>query len=227
LNLLSVHIPDNERVLTIEDSAELRIDKPNVARLETRPPNLEGAGEVTTRDLLRNALRMRPDRIIIGECRQSEAFDMLQAMNTGHDGSLTTIHANTPRDALGRLQLLVGLAGCELSPEQIDRHIASAIQLVVQVARLPGGCRKVIKISEVVGIKNGQIALQDVFEFMQQGIDEKGVAIGRFVATGAIPLVLKRLREFGVPIDERMFVSGASPKASGVERVGNPAENVQ
>src|SRR5437773_3126795 len=152
-NALSAFIPHEERIATIEDAAELRLQQPHLARMETRPANIEGVGEVTTRDLVRNALRMRPDRIIIGECRGSEALDMLQAMNTGHDGSLTTVHANETRDALGRLEMMVGMAGFDLPIWIIRRQIASAIQVVVQVARLPGGSRRLVKISEITGME--------------------------------------------------------------------------
>src|SRR5207244_1074408 len=153
LNALSCFIPHNERVATIEDAAELQLQQPHLARMETRPANIEGVGEVTTRDLVRNALRMRPDRIIIGECRGPEALDMLQAMNTGHDGSLTTVHANDTRDALGRLEMMVGMAGFDMPMWIIRRQIASAIQIVVQVARLTGGVRKIVKISEITGME--------------------------------------------------------------------------
>ena len=158
LNALSVFIPNDERVVTIEDAAELRLQQPHVVRMETRPPNIEGTGEVTTRDLVRNALRMRPDRIIIGECRGPEALDMLQAMNTGHDGSLTTVHANDTRDAMSRLEMMVGMAGFDMPIWIIRRQIASAIHIVVQAARLTGGLRKIIKISEITGIEDDVIA---------------------------------------------------------------------
>ncbi len=169
LNALSCYIPDTERVATIEDAAELQLQQPHLARMETRPPNIEGSGEVTTRDLVRNALRMRPDRIIIGECRGPEALDMLQAMNTGHDGSLTTIHANDTRDALGRLEMMVGMAGFDMPMWIIRRQIASAIQIVVQVARLTGGVRKIIKISEITGMEGEIMSMHDVFGYKQTG----------------------------------------------------------
>ncbi len=180
LNALSAFIPDDERVATIEDAAELRLQQPHVVRMETRPANIEGEGEVTTRDLVRNALRMRPDRIIIGECRGPEALDMLQAMNTGHDGSMTTIHANDTRDAISRLEMMVGMAGFDLPIWIIRRQIASAVQIIVQVARLPGGVRKVIKISEITGMEGDVISMHDIFVFKQTGVDEHRVAQGYF-----------------------------------------------
>src|SRR5262249_4310660 len=159
-------------VITIEDAAELRLQQPHVGRLETRPSNVEGVGEITTRDLVRNALRMRPDRIIIGECRGAEALDMLQAMNTGHEGSLTTLHANDTPDSLGRLEVMVGMAGFDLPQWVIRRQIASAIHLVIQVSRLLGGARKVVKVSEVTGIEGENFAMQDLFVFKQTGVDD-------------------------------------------------------
>src|SRR5438067_12583865 len=167
LNVLSAFIPNDERVITIEDAAELRLQQPHVGRLETRPTNAEGAGEVTTRDLVRNALRMRPDRIVIGECRGGEALDMLQAMNTGHEGSLTTVHANDTRDALARLEMMVGMAGFDLPIWVIRRQIASAIHIIVQVSRLMGGARKVVKISEVTGMEGDNLVMPDLFVFKQ------------------------------------------------------------
>src|SRR5437660_447537 len=183
LNALSAFIPVDERVITIEDAAELRLQQPHVGRLETRPNNAEGVGEVTTRDLVRNALRMRPDRILIGECRGGEALDMLQAMNTGHEGSLTTVHAHDTRDALARLEIMVGMAGFDLPIWVIRRQIASAIHIVVQVSRLLGGARKVVKISEVTGVEGENFVMHDLFAFKQTGLDEKPVAQGYFQAT--------------------------------------------
>ncbi len=173
LNALSAFIPEDERVVTIEDAAELKLQQPHVGRLETRPTNAEGIGEVGTRDLVRNALRMRPDRIVIGECRGPEALDMLQAMNTGHEGSLTTVHANDTRDALGRLEIMVGMAGFDLPIWVIRRQIASAIHIIVQVSRLLGGTRKVLKISEVTGIEGDNFVMHDVFVFKQTGVDDQ------------------------------------------------------
>src|SRR5207244_4098039 len=200
LNALSAFIPHHERVVTIEDAAELRLQQPHVGRLETRPKNIEGIGEITTRDLVRNALRMRPDRIIIGECRGPEALDMLQAMNTGHEGSLTTIHSNDTRDALGRLEMMVGMAGFDLPIWVIRRQIASAIHIVVQASRLLGGARKVVKISEVTGVEGENFVMQDLFVFKQTGLDDKRVAQGYFQATGLRPNCLERLAAFGVAL---------------------------
>ncbi len=205
LNALSAFIPAEQRVITIEDAAELRLQQPHVGRLETRPANTEGAGEVTTRDLVRNALRMRPDRIIIGECRGPEALDMLQAMNTGHDGSLTTVHANSPRDALGRLEIMVGMAGFELPMWSIRRQIASAIQIVVQVNRLMGGSRKVVRVSEVTGMEGENMVMHDLFTFKQTGLDERERAQGYFETTGIRPGCLERLATLGVKFPPSMF----------------------
>jgi pilus assembly protein CpaF len=205
LNAMSAFIPHDERVATIEDAAELRLQQPHVARMETRPANIEGTGEVTTRDLVRNALRMRPDRIIIGECRGPEALDMLQAMNTGHDGSLTTVHANDTRDALGRLEMMIGMAGFDLPIWIIRRQIASAIQIVVQVARLHGGARKIIKISEITGMEGEMMSMHDLFVFKQTGVDETGAAQGYFQATGIRPRCLDKLTSAGVRLPVELF----------------------
>jgi pilus assembly protein CpaF len=205
LNALSVFIPNDERVVTIEDAAELRLQQPHVARMETRPANIEGTGEITTRDLVKNALRMRPDRIIVGECRGSEALDMLQAMNTGHDGSLTTVHANDTRDALGRIEMMVGMAGLEMPIWVTRRQIASAIHIVVQAARLTGGLRKIIKISEITGIENDVIAMHDLFGFKQTGVDENRAAKGYFYVSGIRPHCLERLSAAGVGLPVEMF----------------------
>jgi pilus assembly protein CpaF len=205
LNALSAFISHDERLATIEDAAELRLQQPHLARMETRPANIEGQGEVTTRDLVRNALRMRPDRIIVGECRGSEALDMLQAMNTGHDGSLTTVHANDTRDALARLEMMVGMAGFDLPMWLIRRQIASAIQVIVQVARLQGGVRKVIKISEVTGMEGDVISMHDLFAYKQTGVDDKGVAQGYFYASGIRPKCLERLEAAGVRVPVELF----------------------
>ncbi len=174
LNALSPYIPENERIVTIEDSAELQLQQPHVVRLETRPPNIEGRGEVTQRDLVRNALRMRPDRIVIGEVRGGEAIDMLQAMNTGHDGSLTTIHANTPRDALARLETMIQMTGMRLSDRAMRQQIASALDLVVQVARLSDGSRRVTSISEITGMEGETITMQEIFMYERTGVDKEG-----------------------------------------------------
>jgi pilus assembly protein CpaF len=205
LNALSSYIPDDERVATIEDAAELRLQQPHVVRMETRPANIEGEGEVTTRDLVRNALRMRPDRIIIGECRGPEALDMLQAMNTGHDGSMTTIHANDTRDAISRLEMMVGMAGFDLPIWIIRRQISSAVQIIVQVARLTGGLRRLIKISEVTGMEGEIMSMHDLFGFKQTGVDENRVAQGYFFASGIRPQCLERLEISGNRLPMEMF----------------------
>jgi pilus assembly protein CpaF len=208
LNLLSGFIPHDERVATIEDAAELQLQQPHLARMETRPPNLEGRGEITSRELLRNALRMRPDRIIVGECRGAEAFDMLQAMNTGHEGGMSTIHANDSRDALSRLEMLVGMAAPELPMWFIHRQISSAIHIVVQVARLSGGERKITQISEVTGMHGEAINMHDVFAFRQSGIDEQQRAQGRFEATGIMPNCLARFEARGLNVSRSIFERG-------------------
>jgi pilus assembly protein CpaF len=205
LNMLSGYIPEDERIATIEDAAELRLQQPHVARMETRPANLENKGEITTRDLVRNSLRMRPDRIIVGECRGSEAFDMLQAMTTGHEGGMTTIHSNNTREAISRLEMLIGMGGHELSMWFIRRQIASAIDIVVQCARLSGGVRKVVQVSEVTGSEGEVVAMHDLFVFEQTGIDENKVAQGHFRATGIRPTCLERLATQGVTLDQTMF----------------------
>jgi pilus assembly protein CpaF len=205
LNLLSGYIPDDERLITIEDAAELQLQQPHVARMETRPPNMEGAGEVAARDLVRNALRMRPDRIIVGECRGAEAFDMLQAMSTGHAGSLTTIHANHARDAVTRLEMLVGMSNAGLPLWFIHRQIAAAIQIVVQTSRLAGGGRKITQISEITGVANENLAMHDLFAFEQTGLDENRIAQGRFVATGIRPNCLERVAASGVDLNPDLF----------------------
>lgn len=205
MNMLSGYISEHERICTIEDAAELRLQQPHVARMETRPANLEGTGEVTARDLVRNALRMRPDRIVIGECRGVEAFDMLQAMGTGHHGSLTTVHANDARDAISRLEMLVGMSGFELPLWFIRRQIVSSINLVVHVSRLVGGPRKIMQVSEITGLEGEVVNMQDLFVFRQTGVSEKGVAEGHFEATGMRPLCLGRLKSAGVPVSHELF----------------------
>jgi pilus assembly protein CpaF len=205
LNILSRSINDYERVATIEDAAELQLQQSHVIRMETRPANIEGEGEVNTRDLVKNALRMRPDRIIIGECRGPEALDMLQAMNTGHDGSLTTVHANTPRDALMRLEMMVGMTGVDIPIWTIRRQIASAINLVVQAVRLTGGVRKVVAISEITGMEGEVISMHDIFRFEQTGLDANGVAVGFFESTGVRPQSAARLQACGIPLDLAAF----------------------
>jgi pilus assembly protein CpaF len=205
LNALSGFIDPGERIITIEDSAELQLQQPHIGRLETRPPNLEGGGEITQRDLLKNALRMRPDRIIVGEVRSGEAFDMLQAMNTGHDGSMTTVHANTARDALRRVEQMIGMAGLEISPRSVRQQIASAIEIVIQVERMDDGRRRIISISEVVGMEEDVITMQDIFRFRRKGRGEGGEVLGDFEATGVRPKLCDVLKARGIDLDPRMF----------------------
>jgi len=205
LNNLSKFIPANERLVTIEDSAELRLQRKHVVKLETRPKSAEGTAEVSQRDLVRNALRMRPDRIILGEVRSGEALDMLQAMNTGHEGSLTTIHANDTRDALSRLEVMVSMAGFDLPVAVTRRYIASAITLVVHLARLKGGVRRVMRISEVTALESGDYAIQDLFGFQQTGVDDRGIARGHFYATGHMPQFARRMIEQGIDMPPKMF----------------------
>ncbi|MCG8469370.1 MAG: CpaF family protein [Gemmatimonadetes bacterium] len=205
LNVMSESIPMDERIVTIEDSAELQLRQPHVVRLETRPPNIEGAGEVTQRRLVINSLRMRPDRIIVGEVRGAEAIDMLQAMNTGHDGSLTTLHANTPRDALHRLETMVSMASLNLPEKGVRAQIASAIDCIVHVQRMSDGSRKILSIAEVVGMEGDVITMQDIFVYHREGVDEKGVVQGQFEATGIRPKAAERLMEYGIDLDETLF----------------------
>jgi pilus assembly protein CpaF len=205
LNALSAYIPENERIVTIEDSAELQLQQPHTVRLETRPPNIEGRGEVTQRDLVRNALRMRPDRIVIGEVRGGEAIDMLQAMNTGHDGSLTTIHANTPRDALSRLETMIQMTGMRLSDRAMRQQVASAIQLVLQVARMSDGSRRVTSISEITGMEGETITMQEIFQYERTGVDSQGVVVGRFRPTGIRPRFAERLKSCGMQLPRVFF----------------------
>ena len=205
LNALSAFIPETERIVTIEDSAELQLQQPHVVRLETRPPNIEGKGEVTQRDLVRNALRMRPDRIVIGEVRGGEAIDMLQAMNTGHDGSLTTIHANTPRDALARLETMIQMTGMRLSDRAMRQQVASALNLVVQVARLSDGSRRVTSISEITGMEGETITMQEIFQYERTGVDQQGQVLGRFRPTGIRPRFAERLKSCGLQLPRVFF----------------------
>ncbi len=205
LNNLSSFIPDTERIVTIEDAAELQMRQPHVVRLETRPANIEGKGRITIRDLLINSLRMRPDRIVVGECRGAETLDMLQAMNTGHDGSLTTIHANSTRDAVARLETMVLMAGFELPIRAIRQQVSSAINLLVQAQRLTGGARKVVGITDIVGMEGDIITMQDIFKFEQVGVDADGKAEGHFTATGIRPGFLERFKSCGCELDPAMF----------------------
>ncbi len=205
LNILSGFIPNDERIITIEDAAELQLQQDHVVRLETRPPNMEGTGEVTQRDLVRNALRMRPERIILGEVRQAEALDMLQAMNTGHDGSLATIHANTPRDALVRLETMVAMAGLNIPDKALRHQIASAIHAVVQVARLKDGSRKMLYLNEIVGMEGDVIVMQEIFRYEMRGLTEEGKVKGRFRATGIRPKFTAQLEAVGVDLPSNVF----------------------
>ncbi|GAB2476532.1 CpaF family protein [Comamonas humi] len=208
LNILSGYIPEEERIVTIEDAAELQLQQPHVARMETRPPNIEGRGEITQRALVRNALRMRPDRIVIGEVRGAEAVDMLQAMNTGHEGSLTTIHANTPRDALARLENMIGMANLNLPHRAARQQIASAITAVVQVLRLTDGRRKVTSIQEITGMEGEVITMQEIFAYTQTGVGANGQVEGYFHATGVRPRFSDRLRSFGIVLPDTCFDPG-------------------
>jgi pilus assembly protein CpaF len=205
LNTLSSFISPDERIVTIEDAAELQLQQDHVVRLETRPPNIEGKGEVTTRDLVKNSLRMRPDRVVIGECRGPEALDMLQAMNTGHEGSMTTLHANTPRDALARLENMIMMGGFELPVKALRQQIASAVDLIIQANRLQGGPRKVTCICEVIGMEQEIIVMQDIFKFSQLGIDQNGRSFGQFVSTGVRPTFMHKLESAGIRLAGNLF----------------------
>jgi pilus assembly protein CpaF len=205
LNVLSNYIPDDERIVTVEDAAELKLSQPNLVSLEARPANVEGKGGIHIRDLVKNCLRMRPDRIVVGECRGGEALDMLQAMNTGHDGSLTTAHANTPRDCIARIEVMVLMSGLDLPIQAIREQISSAVHLIVQQSRFPDGTRKVTHITELTGMEAGMIQMQDIFLFKQQGYGADGKIRGTFVATGAIPELYQSLSERGIPVDLSIF----------------------
>ncbi len=205
LNVLSSYLPADERIVTIEDAAELRLSQPHVIRLESRPPNIEGKGAVTIRDLVRNALRMRPDRIVVGECRGGEALDMLQAMNTGHEGSLTTVHANTPRDVISRLETMVLMSGMELPMKAIREQIGSAIHLIIHISRFSDGTRKVAKVTEVCGMEGDSITMQDLFIYNQRGVDEHGKVIGRYEPTGSVPTYVEEMAARGIQMNHRIF----------------------
>ena len=202
---MSSFIPPSDRIVTIEDAAELRLRQPHVVRLETRPPNIEGKGQIAIRDLLINALRMRPDRIVVGECRGAETLDMLQAMNTGHSGSLTTLHANNTRDTVQRVETMVMMSGFELPLRAIRQQFASAIDLVVQAQRLTGGPRKIVSITEVSGMEGDVVTMQDIFSFEQTGIDSNGRAYGQIVASGIRPSFMDRLKSSGCNVDPAIF----------------------
>lgn len=206
LNVLSNLIPKHERVITVEDAAELQLNQPDLVSLEARPPNTEGRGAITIRDLVKNSLRMRPDRIVVGECRGGETLDMLQAMNTGHDGSLTTLHANSPRDALSRMEVLVLMAGMDLPITAIREQIASAVAFIIQLTRFACGSRKITAVTEIAGVESGTIQLQDIFRYQQDGIDENGKVTGRFLKTGFLPTFLTDLEKAGFSVDKSIFV---------------------
>ena len=205
LNTLSSFIPGHERVVTIEDAAELQLQQDHVVRLETRPSNIEGKGAVTATDLVKNALRMRPERIIIGECRGPETLDMLQAMNTGHEGSMTTLHANTPRDAVARIETMITMAGFDLPLKAMRQQLASAVDLIIQASRLQGGVRRITYITEVVGMEQDTVVLQDIYKFESQGIDAEGKAYGNFIATGIRPTFMEKLERAGVRLPASAF----------------------
>jgi pilus assembly protein CpaF len=205
LNTLSSFIPNHERIVTIEDAAELQLQQEHVVRLETRPPNIEGKGAITATDLVKNALRMRPERVIIGECRGAETLDMLQAMNTGHEGSMTTLHANTPRDAIARIETMITMAGFELPLKALRQQIASSVDLIIQASRLQGGVRKVTHITEVVGMEQDTVVMQDIYVYSQDGIDETGRAVGRFEASGIRPTFMDKLEQAGVRLPASAF----------------------
>ena len=206
LNVLSSFIPEDERIVTIEDAAELQLNQPHVVRLETRPANIEGKGAITIRELVKNSLRMRPERVVIGECRGGEALDMLQAMNTGHDGSLTTGHANTPRDMIARLETMVMMAGMDLPVRAIREQISGAVNIIVQQTRLKDGSRKVVAVTEVQGMEGDTVVLQDIFIFEQQGLDEKGKIIGRVKPTGIRPKFMSKFEEEGIKLPADIFM---------------------
>ena len=228
LNNISRYIPANERLVTIEDSAELLLQRKHVVKLETRPKSAEGASEVTQRDLVRNSLRMRPDRIILGEVRGGEALDMLQAMNTGHEGSLTTIHANDTHDALSRLEVMVSMAGFDLPVPVVRKYIASAITMVIHLARLRGGVRRVMRVSEIMSLENGDYKIQDLFGFEQKGSDDRGIARGHFYATGNKPVFLKRLNQLGIEVPESLFAQRQLTPDSSIGPMTNvPAQEMQ
>jgi pilus assembly protein CpaF len=205
LNAMSAYIDGRERIVTIEDSAELQLQQDHVVRLETRPPNIEGKGEIAQRDLVKNALRMRPDRIIVGEVRAGEAFDMLQAMNTGHDGSMTTVHANTARDALSRVEQMIGMSGIDIPPRAARSQIASALNVVIQIGRLSDGRRKLLSLSEITGMEGDVVTMQDIFRFRQTGVSSDGQVLGKFEATGIRPKFIEQVIAHGVTLSSELF----------------------
>jgi len=214
LNILSGFIPSRERIITIEDSAELQLQQEHVCRLETRPANVEGRGEITARDLVKNCLRMRPDRVVVGEVRGPEVIDMLQAMNTGHEGSMTTIHANTARDALLRLETMISLSGITIQEKAMRQMVSSSINVVIQLVRHSDGCRRMVSLSEITGMESGVISMQDIFVFERHGMNEQGMIIGRYVATGVRPRFADRCRLFGAPLLDGIF--NPPPKVPGL-----------
>jgi len=205
LNAMSAFIDGRERIVTIEDSAELQLQQEHVVRLETRPANIEGKGEVAQRDLVKNSLRMRPDRIIVGEVRAGEAFDMLQAMNTGHEGSMTTVHANTPRDALSRVEQMIGMSGIDIASRSSRAQISSALNVVIQVARLADGRRKVVSVSELTGMEGEVITMQEIFRFRQSGVSQDGIVQGKFESTGIRPRFLDQAMAHGITLSSDLF----------------------
>jgi pilus assembly protein CpaF len=211
LNILSGFIPSTERIITIEDSAELQLQQEHVCRLETRPANIEGKGEVTQRELVKNCLRMRPDRVIVGEVRGAEVIDMLQAMNTGHEGSMTTVHANTSRDALLRLETMISLSGVSIQEKAMRQMISSSLDVVIQLVRHSDGVRRMVALAEITGMESGVISMQDIFVYERHGIDEQGGVLGRFVPTGVRPRLVDRARLFGVPLPDGIFTPPARP----------------
>ena len=215
LNILSGFIPTRERIITIEDSAELQLQQEHVARLETRPPNVEGKGEITQRDLVRNSLRMRPDRIVVGEVRGAEVIDMFQAMNTGHEGSMTTVHANTARDALLRLETMMQLSGFKITEKAMRQMISSSLDVIIQLARHSDGVRRMISLSEITGMESGVISMQDIFVFERHALDEQERVVGRFISTGVRPHFADRCKIFGIPINDKVF----SPSPPGMHLI--------
>jgi pilus assembly protein CpaF len=213
LNVMSSFIPSNERIITVEDAAELQLKQEHVVRLETRPANIEGTGEVSIRDLIKNSLRMRPDRIVVGECRDGAALDMLAAMNTGHDGSMTTVHANTPREAVARLETLCMMAGMDLPARAIREQVAGAVDLIIQISRMSDGSRKLMSITEVVGMQGDTVTLQEVFRFKEEGFDKNRKIIGQFQAMGLIPTFIETFEQRGVSIPRNLFVTNNQPQA--------------
>lgn len=221
LNVMSGFIPANERIITVEDAAELQLKQEHVVRLETRPANMEGSGEISIRDLVRNSLRMRPDRIIVGECRDGAALDMLAAMNTGHDGSMTTVHANNPREAVSRLETLCLMAGMDLPVRAIREQIAGAVDLIVQISRMSDGSRKLASITEVVGMQGEVVTLQEIFRFKEEGFDKNRKIIGTFQAMGLIPTFIEKFEARGVTIPRNLFTTNTTDASTNAAQVAN------